>query len=83
MLCLLLYRGFIMIDQALLRRIANADTDSKYWGSAVQEKAQEILDILCARSWQDDDFLADRQLDWAEYEYLEFVRLLKSANLSH
>ena len=69
-----------MIDQALLRKIADADTDSKFWGSAVQEKAQEILDILVGRSWCDDDFLADRQNDWAEYEYQEFIRLLNSAN---
>ena len=67
-----------MIDQALVRKIADADTDSKFWGSAVQEKAQEILAILVGRSWQDDDFLADRQQDWAEYEYLEFLALLKN-----
>lgn len=70
-----------MLDHTLLNAIANAGTDSKYWGSAVQEKALEILDILCARSWCDDDFHADRHNDWAEYEYQEFLSLLKSANL--
>jgi hypothetical protein len=69
-----------MLDQALLRKIADADTDSKFWGSAVQEKALEILDILCARSWCDDDFTADHHNDWAEYEYLEFITLLNAAN---
>lgn len=71
-----------MIDQKLLRFIADADTDSKYWGSAVQEKAQEILDILVQRSWQDDDFQADRMSDWAAYEYQEFIRLMKQANFT-
>lgn len=69
-----------MIDQKLLRFIAEADTDSKYWGTAVQEKAQEILDILVQCSWQDDDFHADRMIDWAAYEYQEFIRLMKQAN---
>jgi len=76
---LLLYRGFAMIDQKLVKFVADADTDSKYWGTAVQEKAQEILDILASRSWQYDDFSADRMLDWAEYEYQEFIRLMKQA----
>lgn len=69
-----------MLDQKLLRFIADADTDSKYWGTAVQEKALDILGILTSRSWQDDEFHADRMLDWAEYEYLEFIRLLSAAN---
>lgn len=69
-----------MIDYDLLNKIADADTDSKFWGSAVQEKALDILGILTSRSWQDDDFQADRMLDWAEYEYLEFLRLLSAAN---
>ena len=70
------------MDYKLLNFIADADTDSKYWGSAVQEKAQEILDILTQRSWQDDDFQAERMSDWAAYEYQEFIRLMKQANFT-
>ena len=68
-----------MIDQKLLRTIADADTDSKFWGSAAQEKALDILGILVGRSWCDDDFRAENMTAWAEYEYLEFINLLKQA----
>ena len=68
-----------MIDQKLLRSIAEADTDSRFWGSAAQDKAQEILGILCSRSWCDDDFRADDLTAWAEYEYQEFIRLMSQA----
>ena len=68
------------MDYTLLNTIADADTDSKYWGSAVQDKAQEILSIIAGRSWCDDDVRADDLLAWAEYEYQEFIRLMKQAS---
>lgn len=67
------------MDQKILRSIANAGTDSPFWGTAVQDVAQEILGILVDRSWTDDDFSADRQLAYAEHKYQEFLGLLKSA----
>jgi hypothetical protein len=70
------------MDQKLLRAIADADTDSRFWGSAVQDVAQEILAILVARSWNDCDFSADQQLAYAEHRYQEFLSLLKSACLT-
>ena len=65
------------MDLKMLNKIADADTSSKFWGSAVQEKAQEILGILCSRSWCEDEYRAGELTAWAEYEYLEFVNLLK------
>ena len=69
------------MDQKLLRSIANAGTDSPFWGTAVQNIAQEVLGILVARSWNDCDFSADQQLAYAEHKYQEFLSLLKSTRL--
>jgi hypothetical protein len=67
------------MDQKLLRSVANAGTDSPFWGTAVQDVAQEILGILVDRSWAEEDFYADQLSAYAEHKYQEFLGLLKSA----
>ena len=69
-----------MINYALLYKIADADTDSRFWGSAAQDKAQEIAGLIAGRSWCDDDARAESLSDWIAYEYAEFLRLMKQAH---
>ena len=68
------------MDYSLLNKIAEAGTESRFWGSAAQEKAQEINGLIASRSWCDDDFRAEQLSDWIAYEYAEFLSLMKQAH---
>jgi hypothetical protein len=66
------------IDYGLIKRFADVSNDSPFWGSALNEKAEELQGLIASRSWQDDECQADRMGDWIAYEYAEFLRLLKN-----
>lgn len=61
----------------LIYKVAEADTDSPLWGSAAQDKAQDVVSLIASRSWCDDEFQAECLSDRIAYEYGELVRLLK------
>ena len=68
------------MDYSLIYKIADADGDSRFYGSAAQEKAQEIAGLIASRSWCEDDARAESLSDWIAYEYAEFLRLMKQAH---
>ena len=68
------------MDYSLIYKVAEADTDSRLWGSAAQDKAQEIAGLIAGRSWCDDDARAESLSDWIAYEYAEFLRLMNQAS---
>lgn len=79
LITLSIYKGSIM-NYSLIYKIADAGTESRFWGSAAQEKAQEIASLIAGRSWCDDDARAESLSDWIAYEYAEFLGLMKQAH---
>ena len=65
------------MNYTLLNKIAEAGGDSPYYGSAAQDKAQDVVGLIASRSWCCDDAEAESLSDWIAYEYAEFLRLLK------
>ena len=56
--------------------IAEAGCDSRWYGSAAQAKAENIVSLMIERSWVDDDARCERLSDWIEQEKAELRRLL-------
>lgn len=67
------------MNYSLIYKIADADCYSRFYGSAAQEKAQEIAGLIAGRSWCEDDGRAESLSDWIAYEYAEFVNLMRQA----
>ena len=67
------------MDYSLIYKIADAEGDSRFYGSAAQEKAQEIAGLIASRSWCEDEGRAEILSDWIAYEYAEFVNLMRQA----
>ena len=64
------------IDYRLVNSVADADENSIFYGSAVQEIAQEILSLRSERSWCNDEGQVSCLNDRISYEYRQFLNLL-------
>ena len=61
----------------LIYRLADADNNSKWYGSAAQAQAQQVADLIIERSWCDDDAQLEGMNEYIAIEYTKLINLLK------
>ena len=58
---------------SLIYKLADADSDSKWYNSASQYQAQNVADLIVQRSWSNDDAEYESLSDYiASKGYLDF-----------
>ena len=62
---------------SLIYKLADADGTSKWYGSAAQEQAQNIADLIVERSWSNDDYQYESLTDYIASEYNKLIQLLR------